>query len=77
MSVFTDETSNAEVQKESARQFAPSGPWLMCRYSRSRVRYKTLGGLTPAKYAKQPAIKAATMPENSKARCYRRWGTSG
>jgi putative transposase len=31
---------------------------------------KILGGLTPAQYAKQLAIKAATMPENSKALRY-------
>ena len=31
---------------------------------------RTLGGLTPAKYAKRLAIKTAIMPENSKAPCY-------
>ena len=28
------------------------------------------GGLTPAQYAKQLAIKAVTMPDDSKAPCY-------
>lgn len=31
---------------------------------------KILGGLTPAQYAKQLAMKAVTMPESSKAMCY-------
>jgi putative transposase len=31
---------------------------------------RILGGLTPAQYAKQLAIKAVTMPENSKSTCY-------
>ena len=31
---------------------------------------RSLGGLTPAQYAKQLAIKAVTMPEDSKAPCY-------
>jgi hypothetical protein len=31
---------------------------------------KSLGGLTPAQYAKQLAIKAITMPDDSKAARY-------
>ena len=31
---------------------------------------RSLGGLTPAQYAKQLAIKAVTMPEDSKGPCY-------
>jgi hypothetical protein len=31
---------------------------------------KSLGGLTPAQYAKQLAIKVVTMPEDSKALRY-------
>ena len=34
-------------------------------YNEERPK-KSLGGLTPAQYAKQLAIKAVTMPENSK-----------
>jgi putative transposase len=38
-------------------------------YNEERPK-KILGGLTPAQYAKQLAIKAARMPENSKTLCY-------
>jgi hypothetical protein len=31
---------------------------------------KSMGGLTPAQYAKQLAIQAIAMPENSKSTCY-------
>ena len=31
---------------------------------------KSLGGLTPSQYAKQLAIKAVTLPDDSKALCY-------
>ena len=37
-----------------------------CEYNEERPK-KSLGGLTPAQYAKQLAIKAVTMPEGSKA----------
>jgi putative transposase len=35
-------------------------------YNEERPK-KSLGGLTPAEYAKQLAVKAVTIPENSKA----------
>jgi putative transposase len=35
-------------------------------YNEERPK-KSLGGLTPAQYAKQLAIKVVTIPENSKA----------
>ncbi len=38
-------------------------------YNEDRPR-RSLGGLTPAQYAKQLAIRAVTMPEDSKAPCY-------
>ncbi len=38
-------------------------------YNEERPK-RSLGGLTPAQYAKQLAIKAVTMPENSKALRY-------
>ena len=38
-------------------------------YNEERPK-RSLGGLTPAQYAKQLAIKAVTMPEDSKAPCY-------
>jgi putative transposase len=38
-------------------------------YNEERPK-KSLGGLTPAQYAKQLAIKAATMPDDSKALRY-------
>jgi putative transposase len=38
-------------------------------YNEERPK-KSLGGLTPAQYAKQLAIKAVTMPEDSKALRY-------
>jgi transposase InsO family protein len=38
-------------------------------YNEERPK-RSLGGLTPAQYAKQLAIKAATMPENSNAARY-------
>ncbi len=38
-------------------------------YNEERPK-KSLGGLTPAQYAKQLAIKAVTMPDDSKALCY-------
>lgn len=31
---------------------------------------RSLGGLTPAQYAKQSAIRAVTIPNDSKAPCY-------
>lgn len=37
-----------------------------CEYNEERPK-KSLGGLTPAQYAKQLAIKAVTMPDGSKA----------
>ena len=40
-----------------------------CEYNEERPK-RSLGGLTPAQYAKQLAIKAVTMPEDSKAPCY-------
>jgi transposase InsO family protein len=38
-------------------------------YNEERPK-KSLGGQTPAQYAKQLASKVVTMPENSKALCY-------
>ena len=38
-------------------------------YNEERPK-KKLGGLTPAQYAKQLAIKAVTMPEDSKVLPY-------
>ena len=38
-------------------------------YNEERPK-KSLGGLTPAHYAKQLAIKAFAMPESSEALCY-------
>jgi transposase InsO family protein len=38
-------------------------------YNEERPK-KSLGGLTSAEYAKQLAIKAVTMPEDSRAVCY-------
>ena len=38
-------------------------------YNEERPK-QSLGGLTPAQYAKQLAIKAVTMPENSNATRY-------
>jgi transposase InsO family protein len=35
-------------------------------YNEERPK-KSLGGLTPAQYAKQLAVKAVTIPENSNA----------
>ena len=40
-----------------------------CEYNEERPK-KSLGGLTPAQYAKQLAIKAVTMPDDSKALRY-------
>ena len=40
-----------------------------CEYNDERPK-KSLGGLTPAQYAKQLAMKAVTMPEGSKALRY-------
>jgi putative transposase len=40
-----------------------------CEYNEERPK-KSLGGLTPAQYAKQLAIKVVTMPEDSKALRY-------
>ena len=40
-----------------------------CEYDCERPK-KSLGGLTPAQYAKQLAMKAVTTPEVSKALCY-------
>jgi putative transposase len=40
-----------------------------CEYNEERPK-KSLGGLTPAQYAKQLAIKAVTMPDDSKASRY-------
>jgi transposase InsO family protein len=40
-----------------------------CEYNEERPK-KSLGGLTPAQYAKQLAIKAVTMPDDSKPSCY-------
>ena len=37
-------------------------------YNEERPK-RSLGGLTPAQYAKQLAIKAGSMPEDSKAPC--------
>lgn len=38
-------------------------------YNEERPK-KSLGGLTPSQYAKQLAIKAVTLPDDSKALCY-------
>ena len=40
-----------------------------CEYNEERPK-KSLGGLTPAQYAKQLAIKAVTMPDDSKSLRY-------
>ena len=40
-----------------------------CEYNEERPK-KSLGGLTPAQYAKQLAVKAVTMPDDSKALRY-------
>jgi putative transposase len=40
-----------------------------CEYNEERPK-KSLGGLTPAQYAKQLALKAVTMPDDSKALRY-------
>ena len=47
MSVFTDGTGNAEVQKENPRQFAPPSLRLMCQYSRSQARFSPVGQVAP------------------------------
>ena len=38
-------------------------------YNEERTK-RSLGGLTPAQYAKQLAARPITMPENSKSTCY-------
>jgi transposase InsO family protein len=40
-----------------------------CEYNEESPK-RSLGGLTPAQYAKQLAIKVVIMPEDSKAPCY-------
>ena len=40
-----------------------------CEYNEERPK-KSLGGLTPAEYAKKLAVKVVTMPDDSRSACY-------
>jgi transposase InsO family protein len=73
----------AAVRRGSLRYVGASARWISASLQNSVARRavieawrreyneerpkKSLGGLTPAQYAKQLAIKVVTIPENSKA----------
>jgi transposase InsO family protein len=62
---FRDECLNENWFTSLSHARALIETW-RCEYNEERPK-KSLGGLTPAQYAKQLAIKVVTMPEDSKA----------
>jgi len=65
---FRDECLNENWFTSLSHARALIETW-RCEYNEERPK-KSLGGLTPAQYAKQLAIKVVTMPEDSKALRY-------
>ena len=65
---FRDECLNEHWFTSLAHAQAVIETWRR-EYNEERPK-KALGGLTPAQYAKQLAIKAVTMPDDSKALRY-------
>ena len=65
---FRDECLNENWFTSRSHARALIEAW-RCEYNEERPK-KSLGGLTPAQYAKQLAVKVVTMPEDSKALRY-------
>jgi transposase InsO family protein len=65
---FRDECLNEHWFVSIAHARAVIEAWRQ-EYNDERPK-RSLGGLTPAQYAKQLAARPLTMPENSKSTCY-------
>jgi putative transposase len=65
---FRDECLNEHWFVSLAHARVVIEPWRQ-EYNDERPK-RSLGGLTPAQYAKQLAARPITMPENSKSTCY-------
>lgn len=65
---FRDECLNEHWFVSLAHARAVIEAWRQ-EYNDERPK-RSLGGLTPAQYAKQLATRPITMPENSKSTCY-------
>ena len=65
---FRDECLNEHWFTSLGHARAVIETW-RCEYNEERPK-KSLGGLTPAEYAKMLADKAVTMPEDSRPPCY-------